>query len=42
VGWTSGGHTAMPVLTTSYGVEAKTFTGYYENTDIAKKLKSLL
>ena len=42
VGWTSGGHTGMPVLTTSYGVDAKIFTGYYENTDIAKKLKSLL
>lgn len=42
IGWTSGGHTAMPVSTTSYGAGAKMFTGFYENTDIAKKLKSVL
>lgn len=39
IGWTSGGHTALPVLTTSSGVCAEMFTGFIENTDISKKLK---
>ena len=42
VGWTSGAHTALPVLTTSEGVGAELFTGFIENTDISIKLKSLL
>ena len=42
VGWTSGSHTALPVLTTSLGVGAEKFTGFYENTDISKKIKALL
>ncbi|MBR4675702.1 MAG: alkaline phosphatase [Victivallales bacterium] len=42
VGWTSGAHTALPVLTTSQGVGAELFTGFIENTDISKKIKSLL
>ncbi|MCI6288832.1 MAG: alkaline phosphatase [Lentisphaeria bacterium] len=41
IGWTSGSHTALPVLTTSSGVGAEIFTGFLDNTDIAKKLKSL-
>lgn len=42
VGWTSGAHTALPVLTTSSGRGAELFTGFLDNTDLAKKLKSLL
>ena len=42
VGWTSGAHTALPVLTTSQGVGADLFMGFIENTDIAVKIKSLL
>ena len=42
VGWTSGSHTALPVLTTSRGVGAERFTGFIDNTDIAKKLKELI
>ena len=42
VGWTSGGHTAMPVLTTSFGTKAEIFTGFFENTEIANRLKSIL
>ena len=42
VGWTSGAHTALPVLTTSQGVGAENFTGFLDNTDLAKKLKALL
>ena len=42
VGWTSGSHTALPVLTTSRGVKAERFTGFLDNTDIAKKLKEII
>lgn len=42
VGWTSGAHTALPVLTTSKGVKAELFTGFINNTDIAIKMKSIL
>ena len=40
IGWSSGAHTAMPVLTTAKGCGAENFTGFIENTDIAKILKS--
>ena len=39
VGWTTGAHTALPVLTTASGVGAEEFNGFIDNTDIAKKLK---
>ena len=42
VGWTTGKHTALPVLTTSTGVKAELFTGFIDNTDISKKIKSVL
>ena len=41
VGWTSGAHTALPVLTTSKGVKAEIFTGFINNYDIAIKMKSI-
>lgn len=41
IGWTSGAHTALPVLTTSTGVKAELFTGFIDNTDISKKMKSI-
>lgn len=40
VGWSSGAHTAMPVLTTAAGVGAEKFSGFYENTEIAHILKA--
>lgn len=40
IGWSSGAHTAMPVLTTAKGCRAERFTGFIENADIAKILKS--
>jgi len=40
IAWTTGSHTAMPVLTTAKGCRAELFTGFIENTDIAKKMKS--
>ena len=42
VGWTSGSHTALPVLTTASGKDAEVFHGLIENTDIAKKLKAIM
>jgi len=42
VGWTSGAHTALPVDTSSYGVNANVFGGMYENSDIAKRLKAII
>lgn len=42
VGWTSGAHTGVPVLTTATGPGAESFTGLIDNTDIAKTLKSLM
>lgn len=40
IGWSSGAHTAMPVLTTAKGVGAEKFSGFIENTDISKIMKS--
>lgn len=40
IGWSSGAHTAMPVLTTAMGVGAEKFSGFIENTDISKIIKS--
>ncbi len=40
VGWTTGAHTALPVLTTAKGVCAEAFAGFYENTQIAHILRS--
>ena len=40
IGWSSGQHTAMPVLTTAKGPGAERFVGFIENTDIAKIFKS--
>jgi len=40
IGWSSGAHTAMPVLTTAKGPGAERFSGFIENTDIAKAMKA--
>jgi alkaline phosphatase len=42
LGWTSFKHTGVPVSTSAYGVGAKTFNGYYDNTDIAKKIMAIM
>jgi alkaline phosphatase len=42
VGWTSGNHTALPVLTTATGVNSDVFCGFIENIDIANKLKPMM
>ena len=42
VGWSTGAHTALPVLTTSKGPGAETLIGFIENADLSTKLKALL
>lgn len=42
VGWSSAHHTALPVITTATGCRAEDFSGYYENTEIAKRIKALI
>lgn len=37
--WTSGAHTALPVLTTAWGQHSEMFSNFIDNTDIAKRLK---
>jgi alkaline phosphatase len=39
IGWTSYSHTAIPVPVMSNG---QAFTGYYDNTDIAKKIATFM
>ena len=40
--WTSGSHTALPVITSAVGVNADFFKGNLDNTDISKKVKAIL
>ena len=42
LGWTSFKHTGVPVSTSAMGVGAAIFNGYYDNTDIAKKIMSVM
>ena len=41
IGWTSYAHTGHPVLITADGPGAETFMGYYDNTDVGKKVAAL-
>jgi alkaline phosphatase len=38
IGWTSYSHTGVPVPVFAQGKKASLFSGFYDNTDIAKKL----
>jgi len=42
LGWTSFKHTGVPVSTSACGVGAETFNGYYDNTDVAKKIMAIM
>ena len=39
IGWTTYSHTATPVPVLS---NAATFNGYYDNTDLAKKMAAIM
>jgi alkaline phosphatase len=40
--WTTGSHTPAPLIVFAYGPGAEIFDGYYDNTDIAKKIAGLM
>jgi len=42
LGWTSYKHTGVPVSTSAMGMGAEIFNGYYDNTDVAKKIMSVM
>ncbi|MBN2715739.1 MAG: alkaline phosphatase [Deltaproteobacteria bacterium] len=42
IGWTSYSHTGVPVPLFATGVKADAFNGFYDNTDIAKKIASIM
>jgi len=42
LGWTTYSHTGVPVLTSAFGTGATLFSGYYDNTDIAKKISHIM
>jgi alkaline phosphatase len=42
IGWTSFSHTATPIPVKAIGVGSELFSGYYDNTDMAKNIFRLL
>ncbi|MCX7843352.1 MAG: alkaline phosphatase [Clostridia bacterium] len=42
IGWSSYSHTGSPVPVFAMGLGQELFNGYYDNTDVFKKLKSIL
>ncbi len=40
--WTSYAHTGVPVATSARGVGQEIFNGFYDNTDLAKKIQSVM
>jgi len=42
VAWTSYSHTGVPVATYAMGAGSDAFNGYYDNTDIFRKLAAVM
>jgi alkaline phosphatase len=42
IGWTTFAHTAMPVEVRATGVDCESFTGFYDNTDVPKKMAKIM
>ncbi len=42
IDWANGGHTGVPVPVFAYGPHAEEFMGWYDNTDIPKKIANIL
>ncbi len=42
IGWTSYSHTGVPVVTSAMGPGSQGFSGYYDNTDVAKKIMAAM
>ena len=42
IGWMTFAHTAIPVEVHATGVNCESFNGFYDNTDIPKKLAKIM
>ncbi len=42
LGWTTFKHTGVPVTTSAMGVGAESFNGFYDNTEVAKKIMAVM
>ena len=42
IGWTSYAHTGVPVVTFARGARQDLFSGYYDNTDLFRKMASAM
>lgn len=42
IGWASTYHTGVPVPVSAIGVESNTLNGYYDNTDLARKIMAIM
>ena len=42
IGWTTGSHTGSPVMVYAVGAGAENFSGLMDNTDIPKRISSLI
>ena len=42
IGWTSYAHTGVPVPVLAHGFGAPAFNGFYDNTDVAKKMARVM
>jgi alkaline phosphatase len=42
ISWSTGGHSALPVLCSSIGPQSEKFTGFMENTQIANIFKAMV
>lgn len=42
IAWSTGSHSALPVITSAIGVNSEKFSGYIDNTEISDILKTML
>lgn len=42
IGWTTYGHTAVPLPVSAIGVGSEQFTGYYENTELFRRILAVM
>ena len=42
IGWTTTSHTGSPVPTSAIGAGCEQFNGYYDNTDVPKRIAALM
>jgi len=42
IGWTTFAHTAVPIPVFAIGTESEQFNGYYENTEVARRMATVM